>query len=95
MIGVIATLKAQEGKGADLLAVLKSLAKDVTEKEDGCLQYDPFVAVDDPDTIVMIERYASQDALTAHGQTDYFKAAGKQMMGFMAGAPDIKVLSAG
>lgn len=92
MIGVIATLKAKEGKGSELLGCLKSLATQVNEQEDGCLQYDPFVAADDADTIVMIERYASQEALTAHGQTDYFKAAGKEMAGFMAGPPDIKIL---
>lgn len=95
MIGVIATLKAQEGKGGDLLAALKELAVQVNEKEEGCLQYDPFVAADDPDTIVMIERYATQDALSAHGQTDYFKTAGRAMGGFMAGPPDIKVLTQG
>jgi quinol monooxygenase YgiN len=93
MIGVIATLKAQEGKGGDLLAVAKALAVQVNEKEDGCLQYDPFVAADDADTIVFIERYADQDALTAHGQTDYFKAAGREMGGLLAGAPDIKILA--
>lgn len=95
MIGVIATLKAKEGQGKDLLAILKTLAVQVNEKEEGCLQYDPFVAADDADTIVMIERYATQDDLTAHGQTDYFKEASPRMGPFMAGRPTIQVLSEG
>lgn len=95
MIGVIATLKAKEGKGPDLLAALKALAIHVNEKEDGCLQYDPFVAADDPDTVVMIERYATQADLDAHGQTEYFKTAGPAMGPFMAGRPNIQVLTEG
>lgn len=95
MIGVIATLKAKEGQGKELLAILKTLAVQVSEKEDGCLQYDPFVAVDDPDTIVMIERYTNQEALDAHGQTEYFKEASPRMGPFMAGRPTIQILAEG
>ncbi len=92
MIGVIATLKAQEGKGGDLLAIAQSLAVDVNAKEEGCLQYDPFQDADDPDTIVFIERYASHEALVFHGKTEYFKAKGAEMGAFMAGAPKVQML---
>ena len=95
ILGVIATLKAKEGSEADLLAALKKLAELVRANESGCLQYDPFVAKDDPATIVMMERYASEDDLAAHGQTPYFKEAGKGMAGFLAGRPDVQVLIAG
>ena len=33
-----------------------------------------------------------QEAQEAHGKTDYFRELGAQMGGFMAGAPEIKVL---
>ena len=37
-----------------------------------------------------MEQYASADALKAHGQTEYFKAAGPKLGAVLAGAPDIQ-----
>jgi quinol monooxygenase YgiN len=36
-----------------------------------------------------MEQYASQDALKAHGQTEYFKAAGPRLGAVLGGAPEI------
>lgn len=36
----------------------------------------------------------SPDALDAHGKTDYFRAANKQLAGLVAGAPEIEILDA-
>ena len=42
----------------------------------------------------MLELYADSDSLKAHGQTDYFKAAGAKMGPTMAGAPVVEYLDA-
>lgn len=92
MIGVVATLTAQDGKAGELVQICKDLAEQVNAKEEGCLQYDVFVASDDGNKVVFIERYKDQAALDHHGQTEYFKAAGPKFMGVLAGAPDLKFL---
>jgi len=92
MIGIIATLTAQDGKADELVAVCKGLATEVNAKEEGCLQYDVFVAADDANKVIFIERYADQAALDHHGQTEYFKAAGPKFATVLGGAPDIKFL---
>ncbi|MEO1474099.1 MAG: antibiotic biosynthesis monooxygenase, partial [Pseudomonadota bacterium] len=40
---------------------------------------------------IFMEQYASADALRAHGQTDYFKAAQPGLGACLAGAPSIEM----
>ena len=46
----------------------------------------------DPNTYKVLEIYADQDALTLHGGTDYFKAAGPKIGACLAGRPEIEYL---
>ncbi|TNE56638.1 MAG: antibiotic biosynthesis monooxygenase [Alphaproteobacteria bacterium] len=92
MIGVVAKLPAQEGKGAELKKVMESLAEQVRANESGCLQYDIMQASDNDDMIFVIEKYADQDALKAHGASDHFKAAQPAIGAVIGGKPDIQYL---
>ncbi len=91
-IGVVATLKVQEGKEADFEAAFKTLREQVRANEPGNLQYDVTRSKADAQTYVIMEQYASQDALDAHGKTDHFRAAGPALGATLAGAPDIQYL---
>jgi quinol monooxygenase YgiN len=42
----------------------------------------------------VLEQYANQEALKAHGQTEYFLAASQKMGALVTAAPDIEVLDA-
>ena len=90
MIGIVATLKIKEGSGADFEAVANQLVEKGNANEDGVVYYDLYKQ--DDTTYVFLERYKDQEAQEAHGKTDYFKELGAQMGGFMAGAPEVKVL---
>ena len=92
MIGVIATLKVQGGKNAEFEAIFTDLAKQVRANEKGNLAYALTKSRADPNTYKVLELYADQDALTAHGQTEYFKAAGPKIGPCMGGRPDIEYL---
>jgi quinol monooxygenase YgiN len=92
MIGVIATLKVQEGKNAEFEAIFAELTKDVRANEKGNLAYALTKSRTDPLTYKVLELYTDQDALTAHGQTEYFKAAGPKMGGCLGGRPEIEYL---
>lgn len=94
MIGIIATLKVQDGKGPEFEGVFKGLAEQVRGNESGCLCYQLTKSRTDPNTYKVLELYADQDALTHHGQTDYFRAAGAKMGPCLAGRPDIEMLDA-
>jgi quinol monooxygenase YgiN len=94
MIGVVATLKVQEGKGPEFERVFTDLAAKVKANEPGCLMYQLTKSRTDPNTYKVLELYASQEALTHHGGTEYFKAAGPQMGPTLAGRPEVEYLDA-
>ena len=94
MIGIIATLKVQEAKAAEFEAIFKELAETVRANEPGNLFYQLTKSRTEPGTYKVLELYKDQDALTHHGQTDYFKAGGAKMGPCMAGRPDVELLDA-
>jgi quinol monooxygenase YgiN len=94
MIGVVAVLKVQPDKTADFEKVFLDLAAKVKANEPGCLIYQLTKSRTEAGTYKVLELYASEEALKAHGSSDYFKAAGAAMGPFMAGRPEIEYLDA-
>ena len=94
MIGIIATLKVQDGKNAEFEGVFTELAKQVRANEPGNLLYQLTKSRTDPNTYRVLELYKDQESLTHHGGTDYFKAAGPKMGPCLAGRPEIEYLDA-
>jgi quinol monooxygenase YgiN len=94
MIGVVATLRVQDGKGADLETVFSDLAAKVKANEAGCIVYQLTKSRTEPNTYKVLELYASEEALKHHGSTDYFRAAGPGIGATLAGRPEIEYLDA-
>jgi quinol monooxygenase YgiN len=92
MIGVVAVLRVQDGKGEDFEAIFKELSAKVRANEPGNLIYQLTKSRGDPNTYKVLELYKDQDALTHHGQTDYFKELGRKMGPCMAGRPEVELL---
>ena len=92
MITLIARLKAQPGKEALLAEECKKIAKVVQENEKGCLMYAPHAAVDNPEEITFIEKYADQEAFDAHVKTPYFKEFGGQIKELLAEKTQVQFL---
>jgi quinol monooxygenase YgiN len=91
-IGVIATLKVQVDKTDEFEGIFTELAKQVRANEPGNLAYQLTKSRTEPGTYKVLEVYKDQDALTHHGGTDYFKAAGPKLGGVLAGRPEIEYL---
>ncbi len=95
MIGVVAVLKVKEGSEAAFEAGFKDLAAQVKANEPGNLVYQLTKSRTEPGVYKVLELYADQAALTAHGQTEYFKKAGAEVLGpALAGRPEIEYLDA-
>ena len=94
MIGIVATIKVQDGKGADFEGVFLRLAAAVRANEPGNVFYQLTKSRADANTYKVLELYKDQDALAAHGQSDHFKSIGREMGAFMAGRPDVEYLDA-
>ena len=55
---------------AEILRTMRELSR----QEPGCLSYEVFRSPEDTQEFMLVEVYTDQDAVTAHGQTDYFKS---------------------
>ncbi|HBD13117.1 MAG TPA: antibiotic biosynthesis monooxygenase [Porticoccaceae bacterium] len=93
MIGVIATLKIQDGKQAGFEALMKELTAAVRANEPACTLYQ-LHKTDESTTYVMLEQYGSPADLEAHRVTPHFKELGGKLGEFLAGAPEVQVMPA-
>ena len=91
-IGVVATIKIQDGKAEEFEAFFKDLAQQVRANEPGNIAYQLTKSRNEPNTYKVLELYKDEDALKAHGASDHFKAAGPKWGPVLAGRPDVEYL---
>ena len=65
MIYVLATIETQPDKSAELIAGARGCI-DATRREDGCISYDYVSDTERPDTVMVVERWTTREALAAH-----------------------------
>lgn len=94
MIGLVAVMQVQDGKGGEFEDVFRELAAKVRANEPGNLMYQLTKSRTEANTYKVLELYKDQDALTHHGGTDYFKELGRKMGPCMAGRPQVELLDA-
>ena len=88
MIAVVAKIPIKEGMMNDAVAVFKELISKMGNDE-GTQAYSICVDKNNPNTLVVVERYADEAALKLHGGTDHFKECSKKLGGIVAGRPEI------
>ena len=91
-IGIVATIRIQDGKAEEFEAFFTELAKQVRANEPGNLAYQLTKSRTEPNLYKVLELYTDQDAVTLHGGTEYFKAAGPKFGAVLAGRPEIEYL---
>ena len=64
------------------------------QQETGNHLYRAFRSRKDKNTYVVMEIYADDDALKAHGKSEHFRAASPKLGAVLAGAPDIHFMDA-
>lgn len=89
---LIAKLKAQEGKEAELEKVVKEILPKVKEEE-GTLKYSFNRSIKDPSVFVFYEKYVDQEALNIHSATPHFKEMSAALGSLLAAPPEIELYS--
>jgi quinol monooxygenase YgiN len=89
-IGVVATIKIKEGANEAFEAVANELMAAVRANEPGNKVYQFCRSKAEPTTYVVMEIYADQAALEAHGKSEHFRTIGPKMGPSMAGRPDVQ-----
>lgn len=72
MIYVIATIETQPGMAAQLIEGARTCI-DATRREAGCISYDYVQDTQKPDTVLVVERWITRDALAAHMLMQHLK----------------------
>jgi autoinducer 2-degrading protein len=65
-LAIVATIKTVAGKRDEYMASLKAHGERCLATEPGTLQFDILVPLEDPDTIMLYEVYASAEAFQTH-----------------------------
>ncbi|MEP3429516.1 MAG: putative quinol monooxygenase [Roseibium sp.] len=73
MVYLIAKLKTQPGSTE---AIRKAVAPclEATRKEPGCISYELFQNIEDPDSLVFVEKWETREHLAAHFETPHLIA---------------------
>jgi len=81
---LVILIQTKPGRGAEQVAAYRELAP-LVRAEQGCIQYDLHPVAGDDDRFVLIERWASKEALSAHDLTSHMIAADAHSPTFRAG----------
>ena len=93
-IGIIARLKIKEGMNEEFEGIFLKLQAAVAANESGNNFYALHKSADDPQTYVVLEQYADEESLKAHGASDHFRSLGREMGACMDGRPDLEQMQA-
>jgi quinol monooxygenase YgiN len=61
----VVTIQVAPGRAADFATAFAALQV-AARREDGCEQYELFQSLDDPDKLVILERWTNQELLDRH-----------------------------
>lgn len=73
MIYLVATLTTKPGAAEALRQAAKACIE-ATRKEEGCVAYDLFQSLNEPDQLVFVEKWETREALTAHSKQPHLVA---------------------
>jgi quinol monooxygenase YgiN len=73
-VRLIINITATPGKGDELAAAYRERCLDV-QKEPGCIQFEMFQSIIDPDKLVILEHWADDAALAAHAEVNKTRPA--------------------
>ena len=91
-VRVVAVLQAQAGSGSKILEMWPALSAKV-RAEDGCLAYDLHRVAADEDGFVVLERWASVEALALHGGSAHMREFGRQAPSLLAAPTKVIVVT--
>jgi len=89
MVKLIARVQVKPGQGQLVADALRELTGP-SRAEAGCIRYEPCQAKEDPTVLLVLEEWASQEALDAHMATPHFKAFVGKIGDALAGPPKLE-----
>lgn len=82
-VNLLVLIEVQPGKRAIQIEAFEKL-RPLVLAEPGCIQYELFSDAEDENKFILVEKWASDEALAVHGQTEHMLAAGARNPSFRA-----------
>ena len=92
MIGVVAILRAKEGREADFEHTFMEMTAKVKANEPGNRMYQLTRSRTEPRTYKVLEMYDDQAAFEAHGSSEHYKEGGRALRDLVESRPEVEVL---
>jgi quinol monooxygenase YgiN len=75
----------------DELVALFTKMQDDSRREDGCLRYGFFAAVEDPLSFVAVEEWADREALDRHFAEPHLQEFGRRLLELVSARPEVAI----
>ena len=90
MLLVIGRVQCRPDQRESLIALLERM-QDASRKEDGCLRYGFFAAVEDPNTFVAVEEWADREALDRHFAQPHLQEFARGLREVVSETPEVAI----
>src|SRR3954466_10120004 len=94
MILVIGRVRCADEQGAELVSLLETMQAE-SRREDGCLRYGFFAAVEDPLSFVAVEEWRDREALDRHFATPHLREFSRHLLEIVPAPPEVAIHDVG
>jgi quinol monooxygenase YgiN len=87
---VIGRVRCDAEKREELVTLLERMQND-SRREDGCLRYGFFAAVEDPHSFIAVEEWADREALDAHFAQEHLRDFTGKLLELVSERPEVAI----
>jgi quinol monooxygenase YgiN len=87
---VIGRVKCDPGKREELTALLQQMQDD-SRREEGCIRYGFFAAVEDPLSFIAVEEWADREALDRHFAQQHLRDFTARLLQLVSERPEVAI----
>jgi quinol monooxygenase YgiN len=90
VILVIGRVRCEAEKRDEMIPLLEKMQND-SRKEDGCIRYGFFSAVEDENSFVAVEEWEDRAALDKHFEQEHLREFGRNLLEIVSGRPEVAI----
>jgi quinol monooxygenase YgiN len=90
VILVIGRVRCEEENMDELVSLCETMQTE-SRREDGCLRYGFFAAVEDPLSLVAVEEWADREALDRHFQQQHLREFTRGLLSIVSQRPEVAI----
>ena len=91
MVKVVSKNTIKKEKIEEFIALVAGLVEATKRNDEGCIQYDLYQDIENPQILTIIEEWESKEALDKHMQAPHFKEIVPQFADFAGGPKELNI----